>query len=259
MTEVRVLPGLEPFVTFDESTNDDGEWVVRRFEGGVAQGETRSRSFPGGRARERTFDATAALVQEIHRHESGLTLIRDFSAGHQTGETYLRGRRLISRKVYEGARQGTDMPVAAPDMTDLVAELRSGRRAESRMRKPAAPRDPMRGAAHDEFCAQQRAMGRCVDAEVWLGAPRHTFDGMSSTKSRQLARNLREAGARVVHACDVQALGDGIEGSGRVVIELPDEGIARRKIFAIVARRVVQQGFEAPADDGQRFVFLQLG
>jgi hypothetical protein len=258
MIDVRVLPGLEPFVTFDESTNDDGEHVVRRFEGGVLQGETRSRSFPGGRACERSFDAKAGLMQEIHRHECGLTLLRDFSSGCPTGETYLRGRRLITRKAYERDRQGTDMPAADPSKVDLAAELRAGRRAESSIAKVIAPPDPLRAAAHDAFCARQLAMGRCMNAEDWLGESRHAFDGMSSARSRQLVRKLREAGAVAVHACDVQSLGDRVEGSDRIVIALPEADVERRGIFAIVARRVAPLGFEAPPDDGQCYLFLQL-
>ncbi len=97
----------------------------------------------------------------------------------------------------------------------------------------------------------------------WLrGAPDGEFRSLgefgSTEESIALAQDIYDAGAAEVLAVEIDYYeGDG-QNTGKLVIKLPDESEARKRVFAWAGANSESHGFGPEPDTGQRFLFSML-
>jgi hypothetical protein len=92
-----------------------------------------------------------------------------------------------------------------------------------------------------------------------------TLGEMDAEASVALAEEAYRAGASEVLAVDivefVREYVDGdvrVQNTGKLIIALPDDPAARKKIFRWQAKQVRSLGFEGSKDFGQRHLFVML-
>ncbi len=103
---------------------------------------------------------------------------------------------------------------------------------------------------------------RTREALSWLkgSGGKHTLGELASTAvSVRLVNTIYRAGATTVWAVKINMSPDGMENTGKLVIELPREAAARRQVLEWARRRSKGQGFdEEVTDEGQHYVFVML-
>lgn len=179
----------------------------------------------------------------------------------KTGEMYFLNKKLASRKRYEKARDKyTDMPAPDGQLEDFGGELLKDVRAERRQWAKVAEDhvpDPEAAAQIDSFCESMLAKGTTANADSWLGHDRHTLGEYTHAKSRSLVEKLKRAGAKQIHACDIDCYDDD-ENTGHLVVELPADPAARKSVFREIERLAAAQGYQADFDNGQRYAYVKL-
>jgi hypothetical protein len=106
-----------------------------------------------------------------------------------------------------------------------------------------------------------------AEARAWLAGQNvvRSIGGLGSIASVKYVNRLYTDGAIRVTVVDIRghkarprvsdnAASETAEG---VVIELPGEATARRKLFAHEAKCAVEQGFDPTPDEGQSLMFLK--
>jgi hypothetical protein len=97
--------------------------------------------------------------------------------------------------------------------------------------------------------------GTTAEAGSWLELASHEVDGIDKRAARELLARAMRAGARGVYAVRIHDGSGGAERAGGLVIELPDESVARRTIFWHVQRALGPE-HSLLSDHGQRFCLL---
>lgn len=239
---------------------DDGTEVIRRFDDSVFVSEVRVLKLPSGKTVMTQHDEGGRLKSESHSYGiMRIALTRDHDQNGTVTEMLFVNRKLVSRARYEKERAGfADMPPAEASGGDVGAELLAGVRAEHRSRrKVRAVPDSLRGQRLDEFCTALMSEGECV--EVLAGAldlPIRLGE-KSERSSKSFLATLRRQAAEAVWACGISR---GAEGNdcNDLVVELPTDPAKRKALMRTAARVAHEQGFDAYADDGQRFVYLKM-
>ena len=99
------------------------------------------------------------------------------------------------------------------------------------------------------------------DALSWLraGGDSHTLGELASTSSSiRLVNTIYRAGATKVWAVEIDTYPNGIENTGKLVIELPSQPLLRSQVLAWASRKSKARGFDEINDEGQHYVFLML-
>jgi len=247
-------------VSFEQEQRADGFMEDRRYEHDVLVAITRMRTLPSGKQITLFLDARGNLLSENHSYGMlQLSLERKFQGGAMESETYIGKRRLITRAAYEKARaMYPDMPAADTTMPDLASELAQWVRAEARKKKPKRETDPEAARKLDAFCEGLLQGQDVEDAFAWLVQGKSTLGEMSAPASRRFLLALRDWGCPAVQACEVERDHDLPKNSSHLVITLPQEAEARKKVFKRVGKIAKEQGFDPYADDGQKFLYAKM-
>jgi hypothetical protein len=76
--------------------------------------------------------------------------------------------------------------------------------------------------------------------------------------SIELVKEIYALGALEVRAVKIDCYPNGEENAGKVVISLPSEALARKKLFAWAAQWATEQGYDPEIDVGQKHLFVML-
>ncbi len=98
------------------------------------------------------------------------------------------------------------------------------------------------------------------EALAWLGQKdakeRTVGDGdQDEAASRRLVQDLYQRGASEVIAIDIEA-DTHTETTSTLIIKLPPDAAARKKVFQAEAKVARQGGFDPSADEGQHYIML---
>ncbi len=218
---------------------------------------------PSGKTVMKDFDGEGVLVEEMHAY--GLLDIGikyDFRGGVKVEETYFAKRRMVSRRTYEKARMAyPDMPPADSKLPDWGADLIRGMARERKERAAAAEchvPDADEAAGQDGFCVELMEKGRTEDAESWVQTKMHTLGEREWSESKRLVKRLSNLGCVRIHACEIDTYEDGMENTGHLVVELPTDIAARKKILKAIDRLAEEQGYSGDLDNGQKFAYIKL-
>lgn len=128
--------------------------------------------------------------------------------------------------------------------------------------RQAAPSTPGAAPAIDTFA--QRFLDdtkNTQEAGAWLkaGEKRNTLGELANTAvSLRLVNSFYKAGATKVWAVEIDRYPDGMENTGKLVIELSLELDARTEVLRLASRKSEAKGFGHVDDHGQRYIFLML-
>jgi hypothetical protein len=239
---------------------DDGTEVIRRCDDNLFVSERRVLKLASGKTVMSQHDEAGRLTSETYSHGVlRIGLQRDYEPSGTVTEMFFVNRKLVSRARYEKERAAfPDMP--APDVSNvdfgagLLAEVSAERRAR---RKARAIQDPSRGQRLDAFCAELMAKSYCVELIAAANIPPFRLGEKTARASQTFLATLRRQGAVAVWACVAPNEGDD-DACDDLVVELPADPSSRKAMMRTAARAANEQGFDAYADDGQRFVYLKM-
>jgi hypothetical protein len=213
----------------------------------------------------RFYRDDGALESETHSYGQGTIKIGinfKFKAGAKIEESYFLNSRLIGRKSYEKARRPyKDMPPPDKDIEDWGGELRRRLAEEKKHPRPVVCRhypNLDQAVSVKAFCEERMLWGKRREATAWLKSKKHALGDLSWAKSGLLVRQLLALGCAAVYACEIEFWESGEQNSRKLVMELPKDSSQRKKIFRKLNRLGPGQGFDQPADGGQRFANLTL-
>lgn len=221
-----------------------------------------SRELPTGKVVIRDLDDEGQLLVEHHMYGMlEIAIKMEFSAGVKTEEMYFVKKKLASRKRYEKARLDyPDMPPADDQVEDLCGDLLKDLRAEQRRHAKLATEhvpNPKAAEKIDALCESLMAAGMRADAAEWVQVTNHTLGEYTNEKSRSLVKKLVRLGAKHVYACEIDR-DDDEENTGNLVVELPDDQMARRNVLREVDRLASLQGLRGDLDEGQKYAYVKL-
>ena len=104
--------------------------------------------------------------------------------------------------------------------------------------------------------AQGIDAGESAEALAWLDVPNHEVRALGKLELRQLIERLTRAGAKGAYVIQLEPTAQG-QRAGGLLVELPDDGDARRTVFWHLAKVPGQQP-GTQADHGQPFHTLSL-
>jgi hypothetical protein len=118
-----------------------------------------------------------------------------------------------------------------------------------------SPADAAR--SEDEAAQEELAEEGAAEARAWLRDPAHAvFEGRKDEVAA-VVEDLYGRGARAVHVTGVESLGDS-KVTASLVVTLPAEAEARRRVFERLATFQRQIGGPAARDTGQKYQKLTL-
>lgn len=114
------------------------------------------------------------------------------------------------------------------------------------------------------FCETLISKPDAKEARQWLQSGRKrrfTLGELDSTEeSLAFVEKVYAAGAARVTAveiCEYPEMGGG-QNTGKLVITLSDDPSERAEVLALAGEIAEEQGFDAPSDTGERYVFVML-
>jgi hypothetical protein len=211
----------------------------------------------------RLFNDDGSLYQENHSHGMLVIAIQyTFKEGKKIDETYFSKKRMVSRRTYEKVRLAyADMPPADNALEDWGAKLLRGMAKEKQQHRVEAERRiPNRdeAAKSDTFCTEMIKRGTHSEVREWIKSKNHTLGERNWASSKNLVHRLASLGCVNIYACEIDAYEDGIENTGHLVIELPQNNLERKRIFKKIDSLAREQGYSGPFDNGQRYAYMKL-
>lgn len=176
-----------------------------------------------------------------------------FEDGTLICETYWLKNNKISKKKYEAACQQDPSLPRFPDESSPqgVGSLVS-------YNKPSA----QASALSDDMILEILQKPGVIEARSWLqedsGGSRTLGESMSQSQSRTLVKRIYNAGAVAVYAFDIQGNSPEDQNSGRLIIELPEIPLQRKKIFKIYNKLAWDVGYDPEADAKQKYLLTLL-
>jgi hypothetical protein len=116
----------------------------------------------------------------------------------------------------------------------------------------------------DEFCQQFLDDPNTREVLEWLRSKpegelfRSLGESGSTEDSIALAQEIYDAGAVEVLAVEIDDYEEDGQNTGKLVIKLPDQADARKRVFAWANANSESQGFDPEIDTGQRYLFSML-
>ena len=101
-----------------------------------------------------------------------------------------------------------------------------------------------------------------AEAIEWLRAgSRSSFRNLGEIETTEesiaFAQRFYDLGAESVLACKIMKYHVG-QNSGHLLIQLPSDHRARKRLFAAHGEHAESMGFEGEPDEGQKFLFMML-
>ena len=114
----------------------------------------------------------------------------------------------------------------------------------------------------DEFVQPLLDASDTKEALSWLRAGnerdfRSIGELETNEESISLIELIYRAGATEVFAVEIDEFPEG-QNTGKLVVKLPDDTAARRRLFDWAGTIAEQQGFDPEVDSGQQYLFLML-
>lgn len=100
-----------------------------------------------------------------------------------------------------------------------------------------------------------------AEALSWLerSSGKNTLGELPSTdESIVLVRQAYEAGAERVLAIEIDEYEGGHANTGKLILTLPSDTAARKRVFRWCAKQAEAQGYEGEVDQGQSYIFVSL-
>ena len=116
---------------------------------------------------------------------------------------------------------------------------------------------------HEKFIEKLLGKPNKAEALSWLSEASHeSFRSVGELESNEVSLNLIQeiykAGAVEVIAVEIDKYPDGGENTGKLVIEMPQQAEARKRVLEWCNKVGEDQGFDPSEDYGQRFEFVML-
>ena len=116
---------------------------------------------------------------------------------------------------------------------------------------------------HNEFIQQFLDKSNKAEAFSWLDeATDESFRSVGdigyNEKSLDLIKEIYDAGAVEVIAVEIDSYQDGRQNTGELIVVLPDNVDARKRVFAWCRRQAESLGFDGDEDIGQKHLFVML-
>jgi hypothetical protein len=113
----------------------------------------------------------------------------------------------------------------------------------------------------DAFCEQMLAKGKSAEARAWAlqatgSTQLRTIHELDNTKSLEIIQKLYELGAERVMACDIETAPEVGETTNILVVTLPADREARKRLLQYECSHAGGLGFDGVKDKGQRYMFL---
>jgi len=118
-----------------------------------------------------------------------------------------------------------------------------------------SPRDD----SNDKFCENILSSGKAIEARRWLkGKKCYLGESMDDKETVKFIESFYKAGAVNVWIFDINEDELGVEYSGRIIIELPQNTKKREKLIKLSNKVTAGNGYEEEIDFGQKYIFLML-
>lgn len=117
------------------------------------------------------------------------------------------------------------------------------------------------GEPDDSFCEGLLKKGRSAEARAWAleakgTAQLRTLHELDNAKSLEIIEELYELGAERVTACDIETAPGVGETTNVLVVTLPAEPGARKRLLRFERSHAGRLGFGAARERGQKYTLL---
>ncbi len=191
-------------------------------------------------------------ISYVDRRQQGGHFFYDENGEVLSQSYYIAGREVSKKKYIEACQQDESLPRYAI----LEKEKPKSRKIKKSFTKHE--QSPEGG----EFFSRFLGAPDTREALEWLkgrGDGIRTLGELPDTESSvDLVEEVYRLGAVKVWAGEIDADDPDVQGSGRLVIELPHDKAARRHVLKWCAGWAEKRGFEADEDIGQKHVFVML-
>ncbi len=109
---------------------------------------------------------------------------------------------------------------------------------------------------HDKFCKQLLKQGDPQELRSWIKSDPSNTLGLLQTNKRSVhfVEKIYTLGAVKAYGVEI----DGLDDTGKLVVELPEKAEQRKELFKWAARIARREGFDPTKDEGQRFLFVMM-
>lgn len=175
-----------------------------------------------------------------------------FPGGELIGETYWLNSKQVSKKKYlEACKKNPSLP-RYDDEPQAKVDVTT---------RPKGPTAQNESEQEDSLTEQLVAAPGSREVLEWLqeGPATRTLGELATREaSIELVKEVYDLGASKVMAVKIDRYPDGQENTGKLVICLPKEKVARKKLFAWAAEKAEKQGYDPEPDAGQKHLFVML-
>ena len=173
---------------------------------------------------------------------------------------YIRNRKVSKKKYLEACKSDSTLPHY--DEKEPAAWEAKMKREARLKKKPERPNSGER-KLHEKVMKRLLDNPAKAEARSWLQASSskslHTLGEMENTEdSVALVNEIYETGATEVLAVEIGSSPDGVQNTGKLLVRLPDEPKARRKVLAWCNEQNGHEGFDPDHDFGQEQVLVGL-
>jgi hypothetical protein len=176
--------------------------------------------------------------------------------GEGLEQFWINDRRVSKKRYFEATTQDKTLPQYPPEP------------AVRRPRFPRVKRTRPPRKVSDDLPLKLLAGPNVREALAWLEETREPSRSLgaadsvpvyaSQPESLKFVKKLYRLGAVKVHAVEIDGAANEDQNTGELVVELPDEPEARKKVLQVCNRCVRRHGFDPYPDTGQRYVFFKL-
>jgi antitoxin component YwqK of YwqJK toxin-antitoxin module len=180
-----------------------------------------------------------------------------YCAGELMGVSYWLDDKKVSRKRYlEACKENPALPRYEDDR-------KLGKTWQEKIKKPVLSKPETAQAVSDELPLQLLRGSHVREALAWLEETRQPSrsvgEAIEQEESIRLIKKLYNLGAVSVHAVEIDGGPADDQNTGRLVIEMPREKLARAKLLRFCGTLAREEGFDPESDLNQDYVLLMLG
>jgi hypothetical protein len=171
-----------------------------------------------------------------------------FEDGEIVSTSYYIRNKQVSKKKYDEACK-TDPTLPRYTDSDPKPKLKL---PSTKYRKRKTAVSEAERKKHEEFIAKFRIQPNQSEAREWLaGDENRNLGEMAPEESREVIEAGYKAGAVKIIAVEIQG-----ESTNCLIVELPEKGIKRKRVFEWDNELAQQSGFDPDDDWGQNELFM---